>query len=88
MSEGESLLEFPCEFPLKVMGRDDEAFRSVTRSIVEKHVGPLAATQVTERSSREGRFLALTYTFNAGSRAQLDALYQELTDSGVVLFAL
>ncbi len=88
MSDAESLLAFPCEFPLKVMGRDNEEFRSQTRAIVERHVGQLDPAQVQERASREGRFVALTYTFTAQSRSQLEQIYQEMSDSGVVLFSL
>lgn len=87
MNDGE-LFEFPCEFPIKVMGRDNEAFRSLTRAIVERHAGMLAGASITQRSSSRGKFLALTYTIEAQSRAQLDAIYQDLTDSGVVLVAL
>ena len=88
MSDADALFQFPCDFPIKVMGRDSESFRTVTLAIIERHAGPLAAGQITERMSREGRFLALTYTIRAGSRAQLDRIYQDLTDSGIVLVAL
>jgi putative lipoic acid-binding regulatory protein len=88
MSDADELFQFPCDFPIKVMGRDSESFRTLTLAIVERHAGPLAADQITERMSREGRFLALTYTIRAQSRAQLDTIYQDLTDSGVVLVAL
>jgi putative lipoic acid-binding regulatory protein len=88
MSDAEGLLRFPAEFPVKVMGRDSEAFRTLTLAIVERHAGPLAPERITERRSRAGRFLALTYTIRAESRAQLDAIYQDLTASGLVLVAL
>jgi hypothetical protein len=81
-------LRFPCDFPIKVMGRDSESFRSLTLAIIERHAGPLSAGSISERMSRRGRFLALTYTIRAESRAQLDHIYQDLTDSGVVLVAL
>jgi hypothetical protein len=88
MTDADELFRFPCEFPIKVMGRDSESFRSLTLAIVERHAGPLPAASITERPSRKGRFLALTYTIRAESRAQLDRIYQELTDSGVVLVSL
>lgn len=88
MSDGAQLLKFPTEFPIKVMGRDSESFRTLTLAIVERHAGPLPASAITERPSSRGRFLALTYTITAQSRQQLDRIYQELTDSGVVLVAL
>jgi uncharacterized protein len=87
MSDQE-LFRFPAEFPIKVMGRDSESFRTLTLAIVERHAGPLAPERIGERASGKGRFLALTYTIRAESRAQLDRIYQDLTDSGVVLVAL
>lgn len=84
----DDLFQFPCEFPIKVMGRDTPSFRSVTRAIVERHAGPLPADRITERPSSKGSFLAVTYTIVARDRAQLDAIYQDLTSSGVVLVAL
>ena len=84
----DGLFSFPCEFPIKVMGRDNEAFRSLTLAIVERHAGPLEPGRISERHSAKGNFLALTYTIEARDRAQLDAIYQDLTSSGVVLVAL
>ncbi len=88
MSVPDDPFQFPTDFPIKVMGRDSESFRTLTLAIVERHAGPLPPGKITERMSREGRFLALTYTIRAESRAQLDAIYQDLTASGVVLVAL
>jgi putative lipoic acid-binding regulatory protein len=84
----DDLFQFPCDFPIKVMGRDTEAFRSLTLAIVERHAGPLEAGRITERTSSKGNFLGLTYTIVARNRAQLDAIYRDLTSSGVVLVAL
>jgi putative lipoic acid-binding regulatory protein len=86
--ETDDLFQFPCDFPIKVMGRDTEAFRSLTLAIVERHAGPLEAGRITERASSKGNFLGLTYTIVARDRAQLDAIYRDLTSSGVVLVAL
>jgi putative lipoic acid-binding regulatory protein len=88
LSGSEELFDFPCDFPIKVMGRESESFRTLTLAIVERHAGSLAPERISERASSGGRFLALTYTIRAESRAQLDRIYQDLTDSGVVLVAL
>lgn len=88
MSGGDDVFQFPTDFPIKVMGRDNESFRTLTLAIIERHAGPVAAGNISERSSSKGKFLALTYTIRAESRAQLDRIYQDLTDSGVVLVAL
>ena len=88
MSADDGLFQFPADFPIKVMGRDSESFRTLTLAIVERHAGALSPDRISERASSRGRFLALTYTIRAESRAQLDRIYQDLTDSGVVLVAL
>jgi putative lipoic acid-binding regulatory protein len=86
--DGEELFRFPCEFPIKVMGRESESFRAVTLAIVERHAGRLESSRISERPSARGNFIALTFTIDAQSREQLDAIYRDLTSSGVVLVAL
>lgn len=81
-------LEFPCAYPLKVMGRDNLEFRAAARTIVERHAGPVPEAGVRSRASAEGNFLALTFSITAESREQLDALYRELTSCPEVLVAL
>ncbi len=81
-------LEFPGEFPIKVMGRHDSDLRALTQAIVERHAGALAESQVRTRTSADGNFLALTYLVQATSREQLDAIYRELTACPAVLMAL
>jgi len=88
MTTSDELFQFPGEFGMKVRGGDWECVRRLALAIVERHAGPLAPDMISERMSRKGRFLALTYTIRAESRAQLDRIYQDLTDSGVVLVAL
>ncbi len=83
-----TLQVFPCEFHIKVMGRHDSDVRTLTRSIVERHAGPVADSLVRTRTSSDGNFLALTYTVTAQSRAQLDDIYRELTACKAVLMAL
>ncbi len=82
------VFEFPCEFPVKVMGRASPDFRRLTRDIVERHAGTLSDSQIVERLSKDENFIALTFTIRASSREQLDALYRELTASEDVLIAL
>jgi putative lipoic acid-binding regulatory protein len=87
MSE-DTALEFPCEFPIKMMGIDTPEFRSTARALVEKHAGPVDDTAVKVTSSRTGRFVSVTVTFSAQSREQLDNLYREVTAHDAVLVAL
>ena len=83
-----TLFKFPCDFPLKVMGRRSDDFRSIVLGIVQKHAGDIDPQQIEERPSRDGNYLSLTCTFAAQSREQLDALYRELTSCERVLIVL
>ena len=87
MSE-ETLLEFPCEFPIKIMGRESSDFHTLARSLVEKHTGPLADDAVASSLSRNGNFVSVTVTVTAQNQEQLDAIYRELTAHDEVLMAL
>lgn len=84
----ETLLEFPCDFPIKMMGRDTPEFRSAVRELVEKHTGPLNDDAIQSSLSRNGRFVSVTITVAAESREQLDNIYQEVTAHEDVLMAL
>jgi putative lipoic acid-binding regulatory protein len=75
----DTLFEFPCDFPLKVMGRHTDDFRSIVLGIVQKHAGTILPENIEERPSKGGTYLSLTCTFNAKSKEQLDNLYRELT---------
>lgn len=84
----ESVLEFPCAFPIKMMGRDTPEFRSTARALVEKHAGAVDDDAVQASLSRHGRFVSVTVTITATSRQQLDAIYQDVSDHQDVLMAL
>lgn len=84
----ETLFEFPCDFPLKVMGKRTDDFRSLVVGIIQKHAGPVAPDKIAERPSKDGNYLAVTCTIHAQSKAQLDAIYRELTSCERVLVAL
>lgn len=88
MSNDLSLLTFPTDFPLKIMGRNTDDFRSLVLGIVRKHMGEVDTAQIEERPSRDGNYLGLTYTVRAESRQQLDNLYLELTSCEKVLIVL
>jgi putative lipoic acid-binding regulatory protein len=85
---GEGLLQFPCDFPIKAMGRDEDDLTGVVVSIVRRHVERLGEGAVTTRASSGGSYLSITVTITATSQAQLDAIYRELTDHPAVIMAL
>jgi len=85
---GGAPMDFPSDFPIKVMGRCDSDLRAVTTAIVERHMGTLDETRIRTRTSSDGNFVAVTFVVHAESRAQLDALYRELSACKSVLMAL
>jgi putative lipoic acid-binding regulatory protein len=84
----QSLLEFPCDFPLKIMGVMRDGFADAIVAIVVRHAPDFSPQTVTLRPSRGGNYLALTCIIRAQSQAQLDALYRELTAHPEVRFVL
>jgi putative lipoic acid-binding regulatory protein len=88
MSEEQSLLEFPCRFAIKVMGRTSPELDVLVVEIVRRHSPDLREGAVTSRPSKGGNYTAITVTIDASSREQLDAIYQDLTASPHILMAL
>ncbi len=84
----ETLLEFPCDFPIKIMGRESAEFRALARELVEKHTGPLDDDSVASSLSRNGAFVSVTVTVVAQSQQQLDDIYREVTSNDEILMAL
>ncbi|MDG4554971.1 MAG: DUF493 domain-containing protein [Candidatus Competibacter sp.] len=74
----ESPLQFPCEFPIKIMGVRTPGFRELMVELVRRHAADLDERRIQVRDSRTGRYQSVTVVINAQSRAQLDALYREL----------
>ncbi|NMG13957.1 YbeD family protein [Aromatoleum bremense] len=83
-----TLLEFPCDFPIKIMGARVDEFAQSVVEVVLRHAPDFDARLVEMRPSRKGNYLALTCTIRAVSRPQLDALYRELTAHPLVKVVL
>ena len=83
-----SALRFPCSFPIKAMGLASNGFDAEVVAIVRRHAPEVAAAAVTVRPSAEGKYMAVTVTIEAQSRAQLDAIYQDLVACEQVLMAI
>ena len=84
----ETLLVFPCDFPIKMMGRDSEEFRDTARALVEHHTGPLGDQSIRSATSRNGNFVSITITVQAQSQQQLDDIYRDVSSHEAVLMAL
>ena len=87
-SQAETLLEFPCAFPLKIMGLANDALAQAVLEIVARHAPGYDGSTMEMRASSGGKYVSLTCTINATSKAQLDALYRELTAHPLVKVVL
>lgn len=84
----DTLLEFPCDFPIKIMGMHQDDFARSMVEIVLRHAPDFTAESVEMRASATGKYLSLTCTIRATSRVQLDNLYLELTSHPLVKVVL
>jgi uncharacterized protein len=87
-NDRESALKFPCEFPIKVMGRSGIGLRDLVVEIVRRQAAQLSSRAVTSRTSRHGNYVSITAVVPATSQAQLDDIYRELTACEDVIIAL
>jgi putative lipoic acid-binding regulatory protein len=83
-----SLLEFPCRFPIKAMGRQSKEFELLITRIVCAHADLWPDEPVRSVPSKAGNFVSVTAVIEAQSQQQLDRIYQDLTDCVQVLMAL
>ncbi len=84
----ETLLEFPCEFPIKAMGKHSGELEITVLEIVSRHAPDTHNHKVKSKSSKDGNYLSITVTIVATSKQQLDAIYQDLVDHPHVLYAI
>ena len=84
----ESLIEYPSDFPIKIMGVMQDDFAQTMVELVQRHDPDFHAGKMTIRPSSKGNYLALTVTVRATSRAQLDNLYRELSSHTMVKVVL
>jgi putative lipoic acid-binding regulatory protein len=88
VAEDASPLAFPCDFPIKVMGRKEPGFAQTVMEIVLRHAPDFDPATIEMRPSRQNKYISVTCVVHATSREQLDALYQELCDHPSVVMVL
>lgn len=86
--ELKDLLRYPCRVHIKAVGVHSARFEALVHSIVGKYITPEELLATSTRTSRGGKYLAVTLTITATSREQLDSIYQELSGCEDVLIAL
>lgn len=77
--ERESLIEFPCDFPIKAMGESGNDFDALVVAIIREHVSDLNEGAVNSKQSSGGKYTSVTVTIQAISQLQIDTIYRSLT---------
>ncbi len=88
VSQGPDLLEFPCRYEIKAMGRCDALFETRVHDIVGRHLDGVPIVHTVTRESSGGRYLSVTCTIEAISREQLDSIYLDLHSEVDILVTL
>jgi putative lipoic acid-binding regulatory protein len=88
MKASDTLLQFPCDFPIKVMGKNVPEFTQVISDLICQHAPDFDPASLEIRASSKANYIGLTATIRAASRAQLDALYLALTGHPLVKIVL
>ncbi|MCZ6564841.1 MAG: DUF493 domain-containing protein [Gammaproteobacteria bacterium] len=84
----ESLLKFPCEFPIKIMGKNHHGFHQAVVEVLKKHLDDFETTEIKEVESKQKNYISITVKVNAISQQHLDGIYMDLTASDWVIIAL
>ena len=87
-SETESLIQYPCDFPIKVLGRTQAGFAQAVLEIVRAHAPDFDGSTMEMKTSKRGKYLSVTCVVRATSRTQLDDLYRALCDHPMVVMVL
>lgn len=82
------IMEFPCTFPIKVMGVAENDFEETIINIIKKHASNLTKKPIKYKKSNRGKYISITITIKAKSKKQLDLIYLDLTKEDKVLMAL
>ncbi|AJP56167.1 hypothetical protein UC34_02460 [Pandoraea vervacti] len=86
--EKKSLIEFPCDFPIKVMGHAQDGFAQAIAELLREFDAQFDAATIEMRPSSSGKYLGLTVTVRAHSQAHLDDIYRKLTSHPMVKVVL
>jgi len=84
----ETPFNFPCDYPIKVFGKDCKTLQHTICAIVERHTGKLHPNQITKKRSSKGSYVSFTIRIIASSRVQLDAINQDLQGCHLVSYVL
>ena len=83
-----SPLQYPCDFPIKVLGNTRAGFAQAVLEIIQRHAPDFDGASMEMKTNKRGRYLSVTCVIRATSRDQLDDLYRELCDHPMVVMVL
>lgn len=86
-SDTDKLFNFPCQFPIKCVGKKEQ-FQTIVANIITSHIGVIHPSQIKTKISSKDKYLSVTITILASSKPQLDAIYTELNNHPQVLYTL
>jgi putative lipoic acid-binding regulatory protein len=81
-------IEFPCDYPIKIVGENRDAFVATVVELTRRHAPEVAEQHVTTRASREGNYCSVTIVIRATGLAQLEALHHTLKSFAPVRLVL
>jgi putative lipoic acid-binding regulatory protein len=84
----ESLIEYPCDFPIKAMGLATDAIEAIFTDIVRRNLPHQQTFEIKRRDSKNGKYISITIILKAENREQLDAVYRELSAHEKILMTL
>ena len=84
----ESLINFPCEFPIKILGKDNDFFENTVSQIMAKHDQKYSEFSVKKNNSKNKNYIALTWVVNVNNQDELDNIYRDLSKDKNILFVL
>ena len=84
----ESLIDFPCEFPIKILGKDNDVFKNTVSQIMAKHHQKYSEISVKKNNSKNKNYIALTWVVNVNNQYELDNIYKDLSKDKNILFVL
>lgn len=88
MSQNKQLMEFPCNFDIKIFGNATTNLEEIVLPIITKHNGDVKEGGVSTKSSKNNKYISITVSFKATSKEQLDNIYREVTEHPEVVMAL
>ena len=84
----ESLIDFPCQFPIKIIGKDCGIFDNAVSQIMAKHGQKYSEFSVKKNKSKKKNYIALTWVVNVNNQDELDNIYRDLSKDKNVLYVL